>query len=840
VGRFIAREKELAELQRLLDAARLVTVWGAGGIGKSRLVEEAVRRGGRTAFVVRLGGIASAEALARAIGSTTSDAPISARTGDDLVRQTGRRLRSSGPLRLVLDGFEHLVSEGRFVLTTLLEEAPELAILVTSRQRLKIDGEAALELGPLSELDAAALFAERAGRAEGSPRSSRLLELLKRLEGIPLAIELAAARLEADAEPEQDAALPVPTMRGAVEWSWGLLSPAEQRALTACAVFRGSFTLAAAEHVIDVDPSSERGALVRALREKSLLRLVDDGGAAARYALYDVVRELALEELRRDVAREGALVERYDAWLTKRAQELAHRVDKSGDIHAREGLARELENLLEVHARALGRWTTDASAPARALETLLAADAVLSTRASARARLAHWNEACRSISDAGLDARLVARARGRRGQALAALGELADATLELEAAVRLARGLDDASLLCEALLDLGVVLHARRDYPAAREAYVAALGDGRAAGEQRTLARVAGNLAALHHDEGRADAARRSYEKSLDLAAAAGDARIEGVMNMNLAVLEHEEQNVDRALALFGRAITLLEQAKDLRLFAIAQSNRGMLQLERGRVDDALIDHEAAFATLRRVAEVRSEGLAGLRLAVTLSLVNRADDARGVMEEAAAALARSGDEVGLDVARVAAGFVALADGRIDEARAVAASPGPGSGAGERSDDARTLLRLLRAELARRDAALGPPAEPGPALLAVAADASAFRAPGGRWFDAAANPAAQRILAALAALREREPEGGIEAPELIAAGWPDGSGEPATARSRLYAAIGWLRARGLEGILQRRPQGYFLDPEVPFARASPVEGALTAGDDAPPPSRRRRR
>lgn len=837
---FVARRAEIEALRQLLTESRLVTVWGTAGIGKSRLVHEVARGWDRRAYAVPLGDVTTAEGISAAIARALGDAPMSARTGADLARQIGRRLRRLGPLLLVLDGFDHLVERAGEVLTPVLEETSECAILVTSRERLQLAEEGALELGPLSAEDAARLFSERARFAGNAA------PWIERLEGIPLAIELAAASFDESEEPRSRlperlarATSRHATMRAAIAWSWDRLSDRERRTLTGCAVFRGSFSLASAEQVLDVEPAHERAASIHALREKSLLVLRDEGGPGARYALFDVVREIVLEELARDEGRRAALVARHDAWFTRRGAELAARVERTGDIHARDTLARELDSLLEVHERAVRAADVDPEARDRALEALLAADAALATRASAHERLALLQRLCDVLRRAGAprgslaeDARC-ARALGRLGQALASVGSLDAAARTIEEGIRLLSPTEDDSR-AELHLDLGVVHHARRDFEAARAAYVTALGDARSPRERRTLARVAGNLGALHHDEGKMEAARRSYERSVELASAVGDARIEGIMWANLAVLDQEEGRRGEALARYERALALLGQAKDQRLLAITRSNRGLVHLEERALEAALADHEAALAMLRPIAEVHSESLAMVRLGVTLSLCGRVDDAARLIGEATAAFERAGDSVGLEAARVAVAFLDLGrgDGPAASARLESVSD-------PRTDDAKTLLRILRAALEPAGASDGLiPAE----ALAVAPDASAFRPPGGSWVSLAANEAARRAFDAIVRHNEADPHGGLDAARLIAAAFPGEPLDPKVGRSRLYATISWLRSRGLEAILQRRPEGYCLDPAVRLMRAAPPEpranGATSGLADRAKTGRRR--
>ncbi|MFO0554046.1 MAG: AAA family ATPase [Polyangiaceae bacterium] len=303
---FIGRTSELEALAGFFQKGhRLVTIWGAGGVGKTRLALEHARRSNLTSWAVDLASARSGHAGVAAAIAQALDVPITpARREAEVVEQIARSLAARGRMLWVLDGFEHLI-EAASVLEIWLAAAPELQLLVTSRERLRIPGEVTLELAPLATeanvepvsdrrgadargSEAARLFAARAseaGVAGVALDDPRVQSLVAELEGIPLAIELAAARLDVLgltglverlcssqldvlSRGSRGARPRAATMRGAIAWSWELLSADEQRALAECAVFRGGFTLEAAEHVLSVGPVLD---LVSALRDKSLV-----------------------------------------------------------------------------------------------------------------------------------------------------------------------------------------------------------------------------------------------------------------------------------------------------------------------------------------------------------------------------------------------------------------------------------------------------------------------------------------------------------------------------------------------------------------------------------------
>ncbi|HSO38287.1 MAG TPA: AAA family ATPase, partial [Labilithrix sp.] len=327
MGPLIGRSEVLERLERELLEARLITILGPPGMGKTTVATAALQRlaaggayPGGTYFCDLTQARTEGE-LCFAVRSVVGD------EGGDAAQTTlGGALADLGPALLVLDNFEQLASCAE-VVEAWLRGAPELSVVVTSRERLAIAGETVLELPPLtcpdpgdgdalvSESDAVRLFVSRARAAGGDPGTdaSLLAEIVRRLEGIPLAIELAAARTRllgpAELARRLDAGLDVlgasrgatrhTTLTRAIDGSWILLSAAEQVALARCSVFAGSFTLDAAAEVAGAPLD-----LLGALRDKSLIHATAD----ARLALYVSIREYAarkLLELGDDEAREA-------------------------------------------------------------------------------------------------------------------------------------------------------------------------------------------------------------------------------------------------------------------------------------------------------------------------------------------------------------------------------------------------------------------------------------------------------------------------------------------------------------------------------------------------------
>jgi predicted ATPase/DNA-binding SARP family transcriptional activator len=317
--RFVGRNRELDDLARLVPSARLVTLTGAGGSGKTRLAREAALRAAasfaRIAWV-DLAPLAEADLLAQQIAGALHVRERADASSRELVVGAigGERVL------LVLDNCEHLVDGCAELAEALLRACPRLTILATSREALGVTSETAWLVPPLASAEAVQLFVERAQATLPSfaltpSNSAAVGEICRRLDGMPLAIELAAARVRV-LSPEQIAhrldnafrlltggsrtALPRHrTLRAAMDWSYGLLGTREQVLLRRLAIFAGTFTLDAAEAVCAGDPLEAEDILdgMEALVDKSLV-VMEPGDSVARYRLLETVRQYGVERLR--------------------------------------------------------------------------------------------------------------------------------------------------------------------------------------------------------------------------------------------------------------------------------------------------------------------------------------------------------------------------------------------------------------------------------------------------------------------------------------------------------------------------------------------------------------
>ena len=311
---FLGREQELADVVELLsrEDVRILTLTGPGGTGKTRLsiqaAAEAADRFPDGIWWVPLAAVRDPELV---LWSIAQELDVSEQPGRELVDTLGRKLAGKRQL-ILLDNLEHLLPEASDAVTS-LRDIDGLLMLVTSRERLGVEGEQAYPVPPLAEGDGVALFTARARAVEPSfTPTEAVAELCARLDELPLALELAAARtvlfspeqllerlsqrldlLKAgrDADPRQQ------TLRATIAWSYDLLAAAEQRLFRRLSVFAGGCTYEAAERVGDADPDT-----LQSLLDKSLLRRRDTN-IGPRYWMLETIRAYAAEQL--EAADEG-------------------------------------------------------------------------------------------------------------------------------------------------------------------------------------------------------------------------------------------------------------------------------------------------------------------------------------------------------------------------------------------------------------------------------------------------------------------------------------------------------------------------------------------------------
>lgn len=528
---FIGREQELAEVARLMERARLVTLIGPGGAGKTRVAIEAARRaadglsGG--AWFVALEGLSDDDLVLPAIASTLG---IAERAGISVERAIASSIGET-PQLVVLDNAEHVLGAAPGV-GRLIEEAPGLRVLATSREPLRVAGEQSYPLPVLPLRTGVALFAERARLVlpsfEVADDRATVEQLVKRLDVLPLAIELAAARIRMFAPnvllerlddrlsllgqrttgvPERQR-----TLRGTIEWSYELLSATEQSALAGLSVFAGGFDLDAAERVLGGSQVLED---TESLLDRSLL-LAEPLTGGQRYRMLESIRHFAADVLAGAPERQERLREAHADHYAQIAPEIGARV-RDGD----ESMALAVTDAEHDNMRAAIDWSLAHDVPAPGMR-------IAASMWRAWMHRSHLTESRQQLE------RLLAHPRAGdepvvQGQALLALGGVCFWLGDLDAAHRLyleaadvAQAAEDRHGRASALLDLSYTLTARGEPPAAADALAEALEVFVALGDRDQAHRARGALVNVRVKAGDLDTAAGEIEVLLDEARATG------------------------------------------------------------------------------------------------------------------------------------------------------------------------------------------------------------------------------------------------------------------------------------------------------------------------------
>ncbi|WP_051703795.1 LuxR C-terminal-related transcriptional regulator [Glycomyces sp. NRRL B-16210] len=350
---FIGRGEELRAIGAALGSARLVSLVGPGGCGKTRLAIRAARDADEDAYWADLSALgdpaAVAEAVVAAFGALRADRDPMGVLASQLA---GRRIL------LCVDNCEHVLEAAADVVGELLRSCPQLTVLCTSREALRLPGEVVWRVPPMNREDSVRLFAARAGDLGGAAKDPVVATACARMEGMPLAVELAAAwsgvlspqeildglddRFRLLVRGPHGVAARHQTLAASMEWSHGLLEVSERLLLQRLSVFRGGFTASAAQALCaDEEPLGVLEGL-RRLVEKSLLT-ADTGGAVTRFRMLETVREFAEQRLVEAGASE-AVRDRHLAACLSLARSLRPLIDTDKDAW-RAAVSGEYENL---------------------------------------------------------------------------------------------------------------------------------------------------------------------------------------------------------------------------------------------------------------------------------------------------------------------------------------------------------------------------------------------------------------------------------------------------------------------------------------------------------------
>jgi predicted ATPase/DNA-binding winged helix-turn-helix (wHTH) protein len=648
---FIGRQKEIAQVKQLLGTTRLLTLIGTGGCGKTRLALEVagdlLESYPDGVWLVELAALAEPRLLPQTVAAVLG---LKEQQGRSLTQTISEHLASKH-LLLVLDNAEHLLAACAELADAALRRCAQPVILVTSRERLGMAGELTYRVPSLSipdpkrdttpevlaKYESARLFIERARLqrphfAVTAQNASALASVCHRLDGIPLAIELAAPRVRSMSMEEVNqrldqrfglltggsrTALPRQrTLRAMIDWSYDLLSDAEQALLCRLSVFSGGWTLEAAEHVCTGDGIAEVEVLdlLTSLADKSLISADAEDGET-RYWLLETVRHYAQDRLRERDEEEAQWQRRHLGYFVALAEE-AEPLLMGADQHVwLERLETEHDNLRSALA-----WSSTAGGDAGAGLRVAVALAQFWWLRGYRGEGRAWLVRLMNAASCGEPEFVRAKALNAAGAFAWLQGDYPAARALYEQGLAIARKLGERPVIANVLHGLGAVLADQGNYPGARAFYEQSLEIRRELGDRRAISGSLSNLGIVAGRQGDSLAARSLQEEALAIRRELGDRWGIAASLNNLADVAHDQRDYLAARALSEESLEIYRQVGERRGIADVLGRMGLMACDQGDHRSAQAPLKESLAIFLQLGDQRgiAEALEGLAYACSL------------------------------------------------------------------------------------------------------------------------------------------------------------------------------------------------------------------------------
>jgi len=674
---FLGREQEVDHVCLLLHRpeVRLVTLTGPGGMGKTRLsLQVAAELSGDFADGVFLVALASVSDAALVVPTIVQTLGIHEVAGQSLLALLKSTLKDK-QLLLVLDNFEQVV-EAAVQIAELLAACPRLKLLVTSRILLHLQAEREFPVPPLSlpnprqlpdlvtlsQYEAVALFIQRAQAVKAeftvtNANAPAVAEICARLDGLPLALELAAARVKFFAPPAlltrleqglsvltggaRDLPARQQTLRGAIAWSYDLLSPQEQALFRRLAVFVDGWTWEAADVVCQAAGALEIDVLegLLSLVDKSLLRQQESEQGEPRFWMLQLLREFGLEVLTKAGERE-ATCRVHARYFLALAEEAEPELTGPNQVVWTERLEQEHDNL-----RAALGWTSEQ----REQEGGLRLAGALHMFWFRRGHLSEGRQWLSTLLASVHPGAAAVRAKALRGAGHLAQrqGDHSQARILLEESLALYREVGDTGGIADALYELGTLAWHQDDYGRARALHEESLALYREVGDNVGIARVLGQLGSLAQVQGDYSQARTLFEEGLALYRELGHKMNITWVLTALGLLARLQGDYSRARTLFEESIALQRElgAKDFLSWALAEL--GTLTRLQEDYSQARTLFEESLSLSREVGTKGGSARALGELGSLARLQGDDGQARALLKESLSLFGELGDKAGI-------------------------------------------------------------------------------------------------------------------------------------------------------------------------------------------------
>ena len=692
---FVGRDQELSECKKLLGERRVLTLTGVGGIGKTRLALKLARSLLKTypegVWFVDFAPLSDSALVVQTVATALG---VREKPGSSLLETLERHVADKRIL-IVLDNCEHLIAVCAEVVERFLAAGPNLRLIVTSREGLGISGEQSLvvrslslpssgttsELNAIKTAEAGRLFVDRARLVQSafeidSSNAPMIAEICRRLEGIPLAIELAAARVRV-LSPEQirarlddrfrlltggsKTALPRhQTLHATIQWSYDQLKPDEQETFRLLSVFAGGWTLDAATQVLKggIDTFEALDALSR-LVDKSLVLMERDGKAEPRYRMLETVRQYALERL--NESGEGEAVRtRHLRFFVSLAKEAEPQLSGAEQVKWLSRLEQEHENL-----RAALRWSLSGTGKIEAgAQLTCAVFQFWQVRG-------YWFEGRSWLMEMLKRGELEDQMRGQLLTWAAFIarrqGNYAEAVAQDEEALLILREIGDKQGTADALNNLGIAARFQGDYALAQVRYEESLAIKREIGDKRGIGSSLLNLGVVASHHGDYALAQARYEEALRISREIEDKSMISITLSNLGLVASHQGEYSQAQARYEESLRIKHEIGDKVGIAVSLEGLGLVALRQKEYALARARCEEALVINRESGNKAGIAFSLCNLGIVAVEQERYNEAEGFLEEALPIYREIGNKRGIAGCLEAFAGLAHAQGRSERA-----------------------------------------------------------------------------------------------------------------------------------------------------------------------------